>query len=188
MIISSWFLPILTDTPTKTENVVAPKVTNNRVKVLWSDEGIEEYQLLVLPHLTRLQELWLPSPSRSSSSLLLESTNNLFTTSAALCNRTISLDGSQSFQPKSKTPKAVKRSQNQLLKKSKLIKKAVAENSTDITKLKEDYNKARIQHRKLERVYKAGQSTRRDETLFSVCSKDPSPVFKSIREKYSFKD
>ena len=52
MIISSWFLPAMTAAPITTENVVALKVKNNRVKVLWSDEGIEEYQLLIIPHLT----------------------------------------------------------------------------------------------------------------------------------------
>ena len=154
---------------------------NDRVKVLWSDEGIEEYQRLVLPHLSRLQELWLPSPSRSSSSLLLDSTNNLLASCASLSNRTIALDGSQPCQQKSKTPKAVKLSQNKLLKQSKMIKRAVAENSFDIRRLKDEYNRARILHRKLEREHKAGQSSRRDEILYSVCSKDPSPIFKGIR-------
>jgi hypothetical protein len=181
MIISNWFLPVMTTTPTMTENIVAPKVKNDRVKVLWSDEGIEEYQRLVLPHLSRLQELWLPSPSRSSSSLLLDSTNNLLASCASLSNRTIALDGSQPCQQKSKTPKAVKLSQNKLLKQSKMIKRAVAENSFDIRRLKDEYNRARILHRKLEREHKAGQSSRRDEILYSVCSKDPSPIFKGIR-------
>ena len=72
-------------------NVVAPVIENKRGKVIWSEQGIEEYQLLIHPPLERLQELWLNSPSKTSVALLLESTNNLLSSCAAKTNRTKSL-------------------------------------------------------------------------------------------------
>ena len=107
MIISSWSVPEKREHVSSAENIVAPKVDNNRQKVIWSDDGIEEYQKLVVPHLARLQELWLQSPSRTPISLLLESTNSALVSSAAASNKTITLDGSQNFSPSRKTPRPV---------------------------------------------------------------------------------
>ena len=74
------------------ENVVAPIIENKRQKVIWSDAGIEDFQSLVVPHLKRLQELWLSqSPSKTTLSLFLESTNNVLTTCAGMTNQTINL-------------------------------------------------------------------------------------------------
>ena len=35
--------------------VLAPKVVNNRVKVLWSEKGIEDYKNIVEPHLSTVK-------------------------------------------------------------------------------------------------------------------------------------
>ena len=48
----------------------APRIRNNRVKTFWSDEGIESYQVMLEPHLLRLQQLWLDTPTKSCLSLL----------------------------------------------------------------------------------------------------------------------
>ena len=181
MIISSWSVPEKKEHLSSDENIVAPKVVNNRQKVVWSDTGIEEYQKLVVPHLARLQELWLQTPSRTSISLLLESTNSVLTSSAAATNKTIALDGSQNFLPSRKTPRTVLLSQKSLLKKHRLVRNAATNGSPDYASLKEEYNRARILHRKLEREHKAGQSTKRDESLFGIVSSNPSSVFKNIK-------
>ena len=164
------------------DNLVAPKVDNKRLKVVWCDAGVEEYQSIVAPHLSRLQNLWLTSPSRSQISLLLEATNNLLSSSAARTNKTISLDGSSKPKRKNFTPKHIRISQNSLLKKYKHFQKILSSGDTcKLASLKKNYNKARDQHRKLERRYKAEQSSLRDETLFSICSSNPSLIFKSIK-------
>ena len=181
IIVSSWSLPHEEDLTISDDNIIAPKLHNNRSKVLWSDEGIQEYQDIVVPHLLRLQELWLSTPSRTSTALLLESTSNLLSTTASLTNRTLPLDGSLKPKQKCKTPKAVKLSQRNLLKLSKNIKNANPDDGQDVQKLVIEYKAARIDHRKLERKHKAGESWKRDQALYSICSKDPSPVFKSIR-------
>ena len=182
MIISSWSVPHTSVQDSSEDNIVAPKVINKRLKVVWCDAGVEEYQRIVAPHLSRLQNLWLTSPTRSQLSLLLEATNNLLSASAARTNKTISLDGSSKSKRKNFTPRPIRISQNALLKKYKHFQKVLKSGDTSkIASIKKDYNKARDLHRKLERRYKAEQSSLRDETLFSICTSNPSPIFKSIK-------
>ena len=182
MLITTWSVPSMKTPATSTDNIVAPKVENNRHKVIWSDSGIEAYQELVIPHLSRLQELWLHSSSRTSSSLLLEATNNVLSSSALKTNKAIPLNGSSKPKAKNFTPRPIRLSQNKLLKEYKIIQKALTSGDIEkANKLKEDYNRARTMHRKLERAYKAEQSHKRDQNLFSICSNDPSPIFRNIK-------
>ena len=91
MILSSWTLLDEIQEEDSPENVAAPIIPNLRQKVLWSDAGIEAFQEAVLPHLTRLQEIWLPNPSKSSLAFLPESTTNLLISCASSTNKTFSL-------------------------------------------------------------------------------------------------
>ena len=61
LIVSKWELPTVTPEPSSSVNLVAPKVENPCVKILWNYTGIENYQHLVAPYFLRLQELWLDS-------------------------------------------------------------------------------------------------------------------------------
>ena len=103
MIISTFELPSLTSSVPPKDNIEAPKVENNRRKVIWSDEGVENYQNIVVPELERIQDLWFSSNSSSSKtllSLLCKSTNNILSTSAINTNKTVKLD--QKFISRSK--------------------------------------------------------------------------------------
>ena len=170
------FDTVLADT---TQNIVAPKLDNNRVKVLWTDEGIEQYQMMVTPHFTRLQNLWLKNPTLTSVSLLLQSTSKTLTMSAEATHKTIPLNGSQKTQ-KFSTPKPIRVSQNSLKKMNQHLRNVAEGRDTsmiDLVKLKSDYNAARIAHRKLERNFKAKDSYERDQNL----SKGPPFIYKSIK-------
>ena len=186
LLLSKWFLPDVDEKESNNENVIAPIAENNRLKVTWSDFGIQEYQNLVVPHLSRLQDLWLSSKStKTAASLLLESTNNLLTSSAAMTNRTTPLDQFSSRTNPAFTRRNIRLSKNALLKQNKILNKALlrenTEHNVDIYQMKSDYNKARNLHRKLERAFKAKNSIQRDQTLYSVRSSDPSPVFNSVK-------
>ena len=52
-----------------------PQVPNERYSVVWSKEGIADYQNLVVPQLQRLQDSWLEYSSISCTELLIQSTN-----------------------------------------------------------------------------------------------------------------
>ena len=180
IIISNWILPNVTPPQPSKDNVIAPKIENTRMKVLWDDSGIEKYQDLVAPHLSRLQGLWLKSPSKTSVSLLLESTNNILTKCALHSNKTANISASTKSSS-SRIPLHIRVSKNNLLRMNKSLKLLIAQsspiNSEKITALKTEYNKTRNLHRKLTREDKAKKSVGRDKLLFS----DPAAVQRSIK-------
>lgn len=69
LIISESSIPINPSEHIAVDNVVAPRIEN---KTNWSDTGIEEYETFEIPHLKRLQNLWIASSTRSSIPLLLQ--------------------------------------------------------------------------------------------------------------------
>ena len=179
LIISVAHLPHVQTLDQPSDNVTAPIIENERMKIVWSDQGIEQYQALLTPHLHRLQQLWLSSPTKSCTSLLLESTNNLLTSCAAKTNKAFLLANQQSPRP-IKTPRAVRKSQKDLLKMYKTLKKSILNGNYD-SEASLDYSKARTEHRRLLRHIKACSSIKRDQDLFSVCSTTNSKVFSNIK-------
>ena len=179
IILSSWTLVDEIPNDDCHENLVAPRVPNLRHKVIWTDAGVEAFQDMVLPHLARLQDLWLCSPSKTSCSLLLESTNSVLTKCASLTNKTVSL--AHHLEPKSAcTPRPVKISGNKLLRKAKRLKNLTSQygcDSEDIKNLRIDYKKSRMMHRKLSRQFKAKDACVRDQNLLS----NPAATFSRIR-------
>ena len=79
--------------PPSQENLTAPRIPNTRQKVLWSVEGIAEYQSAVGVELERLRDTWGESSTTSPSSMavLLSSTYSLLNTAAAATNQVIKL-------------------------------------------------------------------------------------------------
>ena len=168
LLISSWCLPTIAKAePDSSQNIVAPKLDNNRAKVLWTDEGIEQYRNLVSPHFTRLQNLWLKNSTPTSVSLLLQSTNKILTLSAEATNKTTPLNDPK-MPKKFSIPKPVRVSKDAMKKMNKHLREVtegLATNKADIVKLKNNYNEARLAHRKLEREFKAKDSYERDQNL-----------------------
>ena len=176
IVLSSWSLTDICEEVPSQGLLTAPKVANNRSKVIWTEEGIDAYQDLVRPHLSRLQELWLSSkPSKTALSLLLESTTNILTTSASMCNRTITLSSRPS--PKSRrTPRQVRLSSRRLLNLFKRLKQ-LSDQHDAFKSLKLEYNQAKAHHRKLVRHLKAMDASNRDASLLA----NPSQTFRRIR-------
>ena len=184
MILTQWTLPNVPPVKPSSNNVVAPKVANKRSKVFWSDQGIDEYQSLVVPHLERVQKLWLASPSKSAMSLLLESTNNILTSCASITNETVPI-AVRSDQKSRSTPPAIRTSKNKLLKLYRNMKKNTQIfahdmnfDMVDIVKL--EYSKSRDAHRKLTRNFKSQDAFKRDSELGTFAS-DPSLIHKKIK-------
>ena len=49
-ILSSCALPAVTDTSPTDSNTVAPRIPNNRVKIVWNEEGVDEYENFLTYH------------------------------------------------------------------------------------------------------------------------------------------
>ena len=167
-------------------NVKAPRVQNCRTKVIWSESGINDYQNLVFPQLSRLQNLWLTSPTRTCLSLFMKSTNAILNSAVSLTNKTIQLNSTHS--PRSKPiPKVVRKSQQQLLKLSRKLKLANDNGASKdvLDNLKKKLKLSKSEHQRLVRQTNAQVSIDRDKELHTVLSKDPSSFYKSVRRSKS---
>ena len=182
MLISSWTVPDVPLLKPSEDNVTAPKVENNRTRVVWTDAGIENYQHLVVPELERIQQQWLSSSklSKTSLSLLLESTNNILTTTAKMTNEAIKLSSKNPPRSRS-TPLEVTKSANKLLKEHKRVKEAVSRSDPNLDQIRKNYVQSRSNHRRLVRAHKAKDAISRDEKIFAITTKDPGPIFRKIK-------
>ena len=179
VILTSW-LPLLVDNPIEEyEKVRAPKIENTRHRIVWSDDGITAYQKILIPHLRRLQDQWLSSPTSSCLSLLLSSTNNVLTSCSKLTNKTIELSEFKPSKTQS-TPVQIRLSSNRLRKMARKLKHLDSlhnRNSPIVNEFRLKYNTERTRHRKLCRMFKARETMNRDARLL----KDPSVTFTQIR-------
>ena len=92
LIVSKFSLKTVLEPPNDTsENITAPKIMNDRVKILWDDENIPEYCNILGDSLNKVYKRWGDSSSRSSVSLLLSSTNSILCNAAKATNKYIQL-------------------------------------------------------------------------------------------------
>ena len=181
LLVSAWKLPTTGSASQPTKNIKAPRISMKRTKILWSESGIESYQKLVQPHFTRLQTLWLDSPSKSSITLLLQSTNNLLSHCASFTNKSVDL--SKPFNTRSRPiPSKVKRSQSAILGKSKKLRNSIQLKSPPnvIQGLQDSLQRAKADHRRLVRSIHAKEAQIRDENLCNIDS-NPSLIHKVLR-------
>ena len=65
----------------------APKILNDRVKILWTEDGISAYETAVDDNLERLRDTWCNPSSPASMSILLSSTYSLLSSAAKQTNK-----------------------------------------------------------------------------------------------------
>ena len=75
-LLSHFSLPKLLSCPPQIENPLAPRVANDRVKILWNKLSVEAYEKYVGTNLARLRSSWLDPGCSPSISILLQSTNS----------------------------------------------------------------------------------------------------------------
>ena len=140
--------------------VKAPRIELDRNKILWSKEGIKEFQATVADICQR----WLNPTSRTSLSILISCTNDILQKVAIATNYSVSLR-ERKLVKSEKIPKSVKISANRLKQLSK----------------KDALKEAKKKHRSLIRKIKSGKEVVHNEDLFSLVSADPSSAFKLIK-------
>ena len=182
MLISSWSVPVLPPQEPSDDNITAPKIENNRTRVVWTDSGIENYQHLVIPELERIQQQWLSSSklSKTSISLLCESTNNILSNAALMTNKAVMLN-SRNLPRSTSTPLAIRKSANKLLKEHKRVKHAISCSDPYLNQIRKNYVQSRSDHRRLVRSFKAMDAITRDEKIFGIKTKDPGPLYRRIK-------
>ena len=113
VILSSFTLPPAQEVNQVKPMFVAPKVPNKRMKVIWSEDGIENYKSAVGQGLLKLRETHSGPLTAPLMSAMLSSTYTLLANAAASTNRTINL-GEHCRPPPVKTP-TIARLQRSLL-------------------------------------------------------------------------
>ena len=87
LIISSFNLPTIS-LPQKTDGLVkAPRTSISRCKILWSDDGTQQYNSILADLLPQLSERWAIPESESAVSILLDCTTALLHLAATRTNK-----------------------------------------------------------------------------------------------------
>ena len=180
-LISSILVP-LSDKSEEVEGlIVAPRVTNNRQKVVWSEDSILNYQHLVVPQLQKLRKDWFIPNSPVSFSILLSLTNDIFNQGASKTCKVTSMISSH----KSKSlniPPDIKKAWQVLKSAHNKFKTASCASRRSASKT---LSEARKFYRFLIRKQNHQEALLRDSQLFSVCSNNPSKLYKKIRSSKS---
>ena len=168
--------------PPPEHNPLAPRIENERVKISWSDTGVQDYQKSISHNLARMRSNWLNSSSEASISILLQSTNSFLSKCAKETNRFTELN--TSFKQKSsKTPLYLVKSERKLFSNYKVWKKALKSKAdpNHIRKTKENHQESKVLHHRLIRFFNMQEGKARDVTLDGILSANPSPTYKSIK-------
>ena len=178
VIISTVNIPIADDVPPQDDLITAPKLEQPRHKIVWSEEGITKYRELLTGLLTEVRLKWLNPLSKTSLSVLLASTNDIFNKCAIAPNKSIDLSIARPVKSEKK-PTEIKMSEAKLKKVHRECKANPDDINTDAVK------KARINHRTLVRASKVKKDNKQDEILLSLLSSNPSPAFRRLKSTKS---
>ena len=158
----------------------APKIPNNRVKIIWSEEGIKSYENLLNTHLDDLASRWSNVNSTSSISILLSATNEILHLAATKTNDFIELSRPGKQKPKL-NPELLKL-RNKVLhlhrQRSQLPNDCTI---SDRQRIQDELAAARSVYKKSLREARQSDEDTRDSQLSSFPS-NPSTIFKSLRQ------
>ena len=162
----------------------APRIPNDRVKVCWEDEGLENYKNLLSSALPLLQESLNGPPSEAMASILLNCTNQALNRAAELSFKTIKL--SQEPRPrKEKVDVHVRRAQIVSLQASKSLKKLRASHLSSASALQAAQDAKSSASSSLRAAVRAASSFRarqRDLLLHSVLFNDPRKLQAAVKK------
>ena len=122
MILSSFTIPAQAVIQPSTLPDIAPKLDHTRTRIVWSEQGQQEYCELVGPHLRQAREQWLDASSQQSMSVLLSVTSEILTKCATMTNK-FKVVGAKTATRSRNIPKAIRLATNKLIKAHKVLKK-----------------------------------------------------------------
>ena len=181
IILSCCSLPTASPPPPEEHLVTAPRIPNNRTKIIWSEEGIKSYEELVGTTLADLSDRWGNSSSRSSLSVLLSSTYQCLSLAACSTNKTIIL--STKRNKKASVPPMISRMQSVVLKRKKHLDQLISAdpNAGDLSLARTELRQARATLRQCIRADLRDVRNKRDESLSTILSVNPSAAYKAIK-------
>ena len=187
ILISSLLLPPRLIPPQSSDNIEAPRVSNTKHKVEWSEEGILEYQELLSDSLPGLQEDYCDVHDPEAVSVLLQVTNHIRSSAAKSTNKYLDLGK----PPKNRKPyipseiiaalKFKENKHNDLIQFETNLKATKAEKDN----AKAEYKSAKSLHQNLVRKHNVSKEIERDDEFNDILSKQPSKVYKTIKNRKS---
>ena len=187
VLISTFALPFLGKPGVAAANVTAPRVQHTKHKVVWSEEGIADYQHLLSQTLPALQLDYSNVELPEVASVLFQVTNHVLTEAAKLTNKSIELGKA----PKDRKPIIPSEISKALIYKSEALKtfNKIEANPTATFDEKEVASKelktAKSLHQNLVRKHNVADEVKRDNELLDLLSKQPKEIFKSFRKTKS---
>ena len=179
VIISTCKLPKAPLIPPDKDLMKAPRIPNERIKILWDEEGIHEYERLVGNSLENIRKMWGDSTSRSSISILLSSTYSSLSFAARSTNKFVDLSTTRT--PKPIVNKEIRTLERAVQKANKFLKSRKS-NPTPyaIESAKEKLCVAKAALRQGVRADLSNARNSRDEKLSQILT-NPSSAFRSIK-------
>ena len=186
IILSICSIPVTTSNESSSNLLTAPRVTNNREKILWTPEGAAEFEKLVTPQLRSLRETWLHPTSQASMSILLQMTNCVLSKSASITNKPVNLSTMPGTRP-SLTPLNVSRAKQRMnLAHHKWIFAQTKPSSPNLVlSAKCAFTTAQKFYKKAVRSERLSDDVKRDKTLFTVLGENPSTLYSYIKTSRS---
>ena len=181
LLISSFTLPSGPEVINKQPAFTAPRVENNRVKVIWSEDGIAEYRTTIGQTLANLRESIAEPLTPSSMSYLLSSTYTLLSNAACSTNRSIKLSAVRRLPP-AKSP-AISRLQSSLLSSHREVSRLLASKSPpeSILAAREALSRAKSALKQATRAHHRTAGLKRDASLNSIMDRNPMSLFRTIK-------
>ena len=184
IILSSVSIPVSPSPPSQDNLKSAPRISNVRTKIVWSEDKIPDYQASVSTRLRRLRNDWFIPDSSASVSILLTLTHKVLGQAAAATNKSISLSSTPTAKSLKIPPEVFKASQN-MKKAHTAYKEALRSKSNDINTTKDVLKSAKKAHRLAVRRQNHKEDLARDIKLHSVLTQNPSALFRALKTSKS---
>ena len=185
VILSTCSFPTASSPPADDQNITAPRVINDRIKIIWDEQGITDYEEFISSHLSSLRECWGNPDSRTSVSVLLASTYSCLSLAARSTNPFIELGSDPTIKP-TIDPK-IKAKEKIVLKAKKQLDFVLSSTPTpsSIESAKLHLCTAKADLRQSVRAEKAKLRNQRAEKFSSILSSNPSAAHRQIKSARS---
>ena len=181
VIISSVLLPVKPVTSEITTSSV-PIIENTRERVVWSQDSLSLYQNLLRETLPNLRARWMKPGSKTSVSILLETTASVLSSAAASTNKSLSLAKSPKIRSV-KMPKKIRNSNKHLMKLKRIIVELSNHDPGGAAIAKSELKAEKSKLKGLVRCHQNNENIVRDAEVFTILSTNASSLYSKIRSK-----
>ena len=178
-ILSSFLLSTQPSSGIISDNIKAPRINHNKHKIIWSDEGIVEYQMLLSSILPSLHTDYADVATPEMASVLFQVTNHVLTEAAMQTNKSVNL-GKVAKPRKPIIPTDIKAA---LKHKDDTLRHLNSLGASNPEKeiAKAAFKKAKAEHQNLVRKHNVSLEVSRDNKLLEILSKQPKDIFKAFK-------